>query len=561
MKTKLFSSISTILATVALLASCGGNTPSSEPDTPSSEPEAEATVVNVSQAVGWDYESSTPVLEGQLVRIEDVCLTGHYSSTSISIGQFVEAGEDVVIDAMQVNLAEANETYDIKDIVTVEGTVTSTNGRPHLADATIEWGTAGQEVCEYDPDVEGTGSSLWYSGINAGMERSWFDGVSRADSSKWFEFDVQFVTVPEVTAGQETHYWVVFPGENPDLTDTENYCPIDVTIPALSEAQATVVNEWAAEFEAGDCFTIFAQVWFDSFAKLIQPYDSWRFNGTNGATTIAGLYNTWAEAVVDLNTVYSATMPTFTASSVFSWRVSHSVFETEGGYPAAVVTANVKNGEESFLELFPLVEGSNEVSKTTYESQGWYIDGLFEDSNSGDLFLDMYNGPVDGEHASSTATTLIEVVIGYSTLTIYVIALNDAGMAEGGSTPTDAAATIAAAINANFTAAGYSFGLEWDAEYEEWSIGLNFGPGTASDEATLSGLADIIESYLAGTGLTLLSEFYDDPTSADFEDVFGIGIATYVVTYVNSDRTVACQIITYAHPQGVLYGQMAVWML
>ena len=433
MKAKLFSTISLIIASAAILASC---TPTNTPSDSSSEDTPEAEVVSISQVTGWDYESSTPVLEGQLVRIEDAVVTSTYSATSISVAQYVQNSDtDVDISAVEVVLAEENDgTYDIKDIVTIEGTVTSTNGRPQIVDATIQWGAAGQETCDYHQNEQGEwvgGGSLWYSGINSGMERSWFDTVTRADSSKWYEFDVQFVTVPTVTAGQEAHYWIVFPGENTDLTDENNYSPIDVTIPALTEAQATVVNEWASQFEAGDFFSFFGQVWFNNYASLIQPYASWRFNGTNLPVEIAGLYTSWDDAAADLNTVYSATFPNFDFSSVFSWRVSH-LTGTDGN-PFAYVVANVTDGETSFLtDFFHVNEAGTGIELDTYESQGWYYAGLFQDSNTNTIFVDLYNDELTDETSSSTATTLVEISYSTSTVELYVVALSEEGYVDNG---------------------------------------------------------------------------------------------------------------------------------
>ena len=560
MKAKLFSTISLIIASAAILASC---TPTNTPSDSSSEDTPEAEVVSISQVTGWDYESSTPVLEGQLVRIEDAVVTSTYSATSISVAQYVQNSDtDVDISAVEVVLAEENDgTYDIKDIVTIEGTVTSTNGRPQIVDATIQWGAAGQETCDYHQNEQGEwvgGGSLWYSGINSGMERSWFDKVTRTDSSKWYEFDVQFVTVPTVTAGQETHYWIVFPGENTDLTDENNYSPIDVTIPALTEAQATVVNEWASQFEAGDFFSFFGQVWFNNYASLIQPYASWRFNGTNLPVEIAGLYTSWDDAAADLNTVYSATFPNFDFSSVFSWRVSH-LTGTDGN-PFAYVVANVTDGETSFLtDFFHVNEAGTGIELDTYESQGWYYAGLFQDSSTGAIFVDLYNDELTDETSSSTATTLVEISYSTSTVELYIIALSEEGYVDNGGATGDAASQVKDIINQNFANEGMPFGLEWDADYEEWFLGVSFGPETATDEATLKGAAEQLVYFTTGVSTLVYQQAYNDPANGG-QDLFGVGIPTYIIVLVTTSYDVAIQIVTYTY-NGKLTGQMSVYLI
>ena len=116
---------------------------------------------------------------------------------------------------------------------------------------------------------------------------------------------------------------------------------------------------------------------------------------------------------------------------------------------------------------------------------------------------------------------------------------------------------VAADMNANFAAAGYSLELEYDEDHEEWGIAIKTGTGEEADEATLKNSADILASYLPSymvAGETL----YDDPASEDFIDIFGIGIATFNELFDSPDEAVAAQVIGYSY-NGNELAQISIW--
>ena len=405
MNTKLFSKVSTILASVLVLAACG---PTGQPSESESSAPTYATT-QISAATAWDYDSQSPVLDGQLVRFEDAVITAQYGASNISVAQYnVISDSEVDIYAIEVLLAEELTGFDVKDIVTVCGTITSTDGRVQLSDATIEWGTDGQEACK------GAGS-LWYSGINDGSGRAWWDTVVRTDACQWFEFQAQFASVPTFTAGQATVFYIVFPGENAELDFETNWSLIDVHVPALTEEQATTLNTWAEQFEVGDYVKLFAQVWFKSYSCLMLPYTSFRFSGTNEPTEVKGLFPTWEAAAEELNTLYNVEFPTLTNPHIISWVVNLSAYVPQDTLlPWSIVTANATNGEEAFLAYF------GEDTTYDFSEEGWVVSPIYQDPDTSTIFVDLMLNPVD-EGGVTIYDFLIEVVLGATYLEMYFI--------------------------------------------------------------------------------------------------------------------------------------------
>ncbi len=109
-----------------------------------------------------------------------------------------------------------------------------------------------------------------------------------------------------------------------------------------------------------------------------------------------------------------------------------------------------------------------------------------------------------------------------------------------------AAAEVAADINANFAGQGYTFGLEWDEDDKAYELGLGFGAASSESQAQLSAAVDIISSYLPAY-MKLKSSYYDDPTSADFQNMLGAGIACYIEIYESPDGRVRAEIFSYVY--------------
>ena len=121
-----------------------------------------------------------------------------------------------------------------------------------------------------------------------------------------------------------------------------------------------------------------------------------------------------------------------------------------------------------------------------------------------------------------------------------------------------AAAEVAQDINDAFASNGYTFGLEWDEDDKAYELGLNFGAETSQAQAVLSEAVEIIASYLPAY-MKLQSSYYDDPKSADFQDILGAGnLACYIETYATPDGKVKAEIFSYIYNKSLI-GRIVVY--
>ena len=116
---------------------------------------------------------------------------------------------------------------------------------------------------------------------------------------------------------------------------------------------------------------------------------------------------------------------------------------------------------------------------------------------------------------------------------------------------------VANDINAAFASNGYTFGLEWDDEYKQYDLLLNFGAASTASEALLANAVDILASYFPAY-LKQKAATYNDPKSDDFVDIFGDGRATYVAIYETPDAAVKAEIVSYIN-SGKLMGMLIVY--
>ena len=121
------------------------------------------------------------------------------------------------------------------------------------------------------------------------------------------------------------------------------------------------------------------------------------------------------------------------------------------------------------------------------------------------------------------------------------------------------AESVAADMNANFAAAGYSLTVDFDEDYNEYGLAVSFGAAEDESEETLYAAAYTLASFLPDY-LELAMQFYDDPASEDFYDVFGVGIATYVIAAITPDESVEADVISYNYG-GTLIAQVSIYDL
>ena len=116
---------------------------------------------------------------------------------------------------------------------------------------------------------------------------------------------------------------------------------------------------------------------------------------------------------------------------------------------------------------------------------------------------------------------------------------------------------VARDVNAAFAAKGYSFGVTWDDDEQEYGIALNFGASSDDSASNLYSAAATLAGFLPSYMESEYS-FYDDPTADDFIDIFGVGIATYYMSFTSKDGTSEAVIIGYVYG-GVLRAQISIY--
>lgn len=420
MKAKLLSKSLLFLALFALVG-CGKPGPSSEPESEESTESTESVestlpVTAVSTAISWDDSSSAPTLDGQVVRLLDVIVCATYSNTRLCVQQ-VEGNQVIAIEV--ITAEDYTATFDVKDVLEVIGTISSENGRPQLINATLAWGTGGQEACD------GTGPLNYYADFT---RPSWDYNIKRSWAGRWTESTWQIATVPNVVAGQETVFHVAFPGENLDVTDEYNYSYLDVIIPALTEEQATEVNEWAAELEVGCGVYLFSQVWFKDYICIMLPFTSFRFDGTNPVVELTGIYDNFADVETAIQDTITLDLPSIESDLVFSWVLDATSYTTElveddptTEVPVIIVTANVKVTDcETALNdiLGVVVDGEGNGYIQAHEAEGWYCVEAGQ-LQSGEIAYVFVNGTLQETEDSTEEEPSYEVVDSTAQMMVY----------------------------------------------------------------------------------------------------------------------------------------------
>ena len=559
MKAKLLSKSLLFLAMFALVGCGRPQNPTSEPseptgsettETPSESETPTATDMTVSGVIAWDGDSNSPTFDGQLVRLVDVVVNAKYSDTRLC----VQKVEGETLKAIEIVTAEAT-TFDAKDIVTVTGTVSSEDGRPQIVDATIEWGTGGEAACK------ASGPINYYQELTRAQ---WDYNISRSWSGVYLEITWQVATVPTIVPGQETVFYVAYPGENLDVTDEENYSYIDVIIPALTEAQAEVVGEWAETLEVGCGVFLFAQAYFRNYVSLILPYTSFRFNGTNEVVELTNVFATFEELEL-AQTVLDLDMPSFASEFVFSWTYSvyenYEIEETGEQAPLLLVTANVKTADvENALADIIDYDPVTQYAGLKYEAEGWYLVYAGAVDEEGTIGYAFANGTLveteeDGETVYDLVDSTAQILVypGLSTVNFEISPLTTdiVGKEEGGDTEASKAeqlmqlicdtifgdATAYDDVSAMVGMEAYATGVVMPAS--QFSFATN-------DEAGHLACIEFIVEYLSGFGLT-------ESQAPAYEDGYAEGVYTtslvpsalvVISAYWSAeDGAIVCQII------------------
>ena len=196
-------------------------------------------------------------------------------------------------------------------------------------------------------------------------------------------------------------------------------------------------------------------------------------------------------------------------------------------FAGADVSFEVDDSVEGYFDIY--VNNSSAAEMDAYKdalvAEGWAVVGTSEDGDyrvrNGHAFVDLLNY---GDY-------------------VLVSFWADNNTAE----------SVVAAANENLSAYGIS--IEWDEDYQEYDLAVNFGASDDSSEDNLKSAAYTLASFFPEE-LGLSFEAYCDPANGGY-DVFGVGIPTYYMAFATRGGVVEATVIGYCYG-GKLLAQLSI---
>lgn len=118
------------------------------------------------------------------------------------------------------------------------------------------------------------------------------------------------------------------------------------------------------------------------------------------------------------------------------------------------------------------------------------------------------------------------------------------------------AAKVTEDFNANLAEASIPFAAEWNEDYQEYGLAVNFGESTDESEKNLGSAALTLASFLPEY---MVNDFavYGDPNAEDYYDLFGDKSYYYYVSFVSPDGLSTVAVISYIY-NGLLVAQISI---
>lgn len=292
------------LSSIALaLGACGGNKKPSEP------------VSELTVAEAFDLnDDGTFLNEGKLVKFDSICVYGNYGNTYVCGVPYVEGGDIRNLKGFEVELsAKPNwqgETKGRYANVDVTGRLANVNGRPVIQEASIEINAEARYDEEGNRDENDGAYSAGYWGTDLFVRDYYDEYMTRKMNGTLIEGVFQIASKPgELSTSSEASFQVVFPGENLDLEDPDNYSLINVTIPAgLDEEVITKTNTFLNSVEAGDFVDLMGITrWDTSKGGMGILLENWWTKYAAEATEdqIPEILSSWAEVSTVISPLYN----------------------------------------------------------------------------------------------------------------------------------------------------------------------------------------------------------------------------------------------------------------
>lgn len=349
MKKSLLKSLA-LVGLVLSFASCDDPIPSSsviEPPEPIS--------LTIAQATEWDTDEGKTVQDGVKVKITDAVVNNVYGNSLIVQQTFGESLDG--ISAVEV-ITDGPVTFGWGDVLNVVGIVGDIGGRPVIKDASLEYAVD-------EATSKATGEVYGYGALS----RAGFDAIAvrRTSGMLMWGTSLQLVTLPgTVVADTPTEFKVAFRGEK---LDANSPIAIPVVVPAMTEAQAEIVNDFFADVNGGaedttptpaavgDAFDFCAPVYWQGgeIGFVFGPYGP---QLSEGFKEVEGVFDDWGDIEVVpglfLDELFAIQLPDLSkaGTEIFNYVVELAYVEEEPGLLSGLlITAYSDDADADFVIL------------------------------------------------------------------------------------------------------------------------------------------------------------------------------------------------------------------
>ena len=296
----------TILALSAIALSVGACDKNKKPSGP------EEYDLSMTEVFSYDTDSKTYEYQDKNVTIKEVCVYGNFGNTYICGVAYDQAESILDFKGIEVELSERPAWEGVTKgryaNVDLQGKLVNVDGRPVLKEASLKINAEAQYDEETGERIDGDGAfSAGYWGPDVFVREYYDEYMGRDMSGTLIEGIFQLASKPgEITAGSPDSFYVVFPGEDLDVEDVENYSLIQVDIPSLDEDMATKANQIFANYEVGDFVDMMGITRWES-GSMGLIYDNWwgKYAADPEADQIPDIYANWADLSADVSPIYN----------------------------------------------------------------------------------------------------------------------------------------------------------------------------------------------------------------------------------------------------------------
>lgn len=320
-----------------------GGSDTSEGGSDTSEQEV-PTLYSIGEILSLDADNQWEHL-GELVQVEELAVQGIYGNTVIggtALGETIDTLRGLEINCVELPTFEKGSGWGAN--ITATGRLADVGGRAVLEDAVVT------VVSERESDGQGsyTGGLPVYQWPAVYMNRANFDQyMGRKLSGIYLNGLFQIASMPEeVTPEQGTDFYVVFPGENLDTEDLDNYSLINVHVPeGLAQNSADAFNAFFAEKSVAD-FLIFdgcGQYDMEQNLGYGLVVDNWAARFFEDPTDVPEIYNSWADIAAATQQYFADPLPELGDDRVFSYTYEYSGKATDAIKEAYVFLTDKEN--------------------------------------------------------------------------------------------------------------------------------------------------------------------------------------------------------------------------